>query len=103
VVRPPYREAEIREHLDRFDRAFRLTEADRVILRRAGSAVRGGPDGQPVLTPEAATEAIRDSSAGRVVTLAELHDSESAYAATIPNPAPHCIATPCAVHTASPA
>jgi len=103
VVRPPYREAEIREHLDRFDVAFSLTEPDRVLLRRAGSAVRGGSDGQPVLTREDARAAIQDSSAGRVVPLEELHDSESVYAAAIPNPAPHCIATPCAVHTASPA
>jgi RNA polymerase sigma factor (sigma-70 family) len=103
VVRPPYRQAEIREHLDRFDMAFSLTEADRVLLRRAGSAVRKGPDGQPVLTREDARAAIQDSSAGRVVPLEELHDSESVYAAAIPNPAPHCIETPCAVHTASPA
>jgi len=102
LVRPPYREAEIREHLDRFDMAFSLAAAHRILLRRAGSAVRRDSDGQPALTPGDAREAIQDSSVGRVVTLAELHDSESVYAAAIPNPAPHCIEAPCAVHTASP-
>ena len=99
LVRPPYRQAQIREHLDLFDKASGLTAADRILLRRAGARVRGGPDGQPTLTPEDARAAIQDSSA-RLVTLVELHDSESAYANAIHNPHPHCILTPCAVHTA---
>jgi RNA polymerase sigma factor (sigma-70 family) len=102
IVRPPHHEAEIRSHLDLVDLAASLTAEDRVLLRRAGDAVRLDPLYQPVLSPKDATAAIQDREAGRVIELHELHDAESRYAAAIPNPTPHCIESPCAVHTASP-
>jgi RNA polymerase sigma factor (sigma-70 family) len=99
IVRAPYREAEIRSHLDLVDLATGLTAADRALLRRAGGAVRRDRQGRPVLLPADAEAAIQTREAGRVVTLRELHDAESRYAAAIPNPTPHCIESPCGIHT----
>jgi RNA polymerase sigma factor (sigma-70 family) len=101
LVRTPYLEADIRSHLDLFDLATCLNELDRELLRRAGGAVRRDFDRRPVLRRRDAETAIQTRQANRVVTLDELHDSESRYAAAIPNRTPHCIATPCTVHTAS--
>ena len=50
--------------------------------------------------PEKAAVAIQDTEAGREVTLRELHEAESKYAAALPNPTPHCIESPCVIHTA---
>lgn len=97
LVRPPRREAEVRAHLDLFDLSIGLTATDRELLRRAGAAVSRGPLGRPVLRPEDATAAIR----GLLASLDELHEAETRYAAAIPNPAPDCIAAPCALHTAA--
>ena len=97
LVRAPQREAEIRSHLELLDLAAALTAADRALLRRAGGAVRRDPLGQPYLFPKDAEQAI----AARPASLRELHGAESKYAAAIPNPTPHCIESPCAVHTAS--
>lgn len=100
IVRPPHREAEIRSHLDLVDLAASLTTADRALLRLVGGAVRLDPLYVPVLLPEDAEAAIK-SGASRVITLHELHEAESRYAAAIPNPSPRCIESPCAAHTAS--
>jgi len=97
LVRQPHREAEIRSHLDLFDLATGLTTRDRDLLREAGGAVHRDSLGLPVLEVDAAEAAIRALLAG----LDELHEAESRYAAAIPNPAPHCIAAPCALHTAA--
>ena len=97
LVRAPQREAEIRSHLELLDLAAALTAADRALLRRAGGAVRRDPLGQLYLLPKDAEQAI----AARPASLRELHGAESKYAAAIPNPPPHCIESPCAVHTAS--
>jgi DNA-directed RNA polymerase specialized sigma24 family protein len=97
LVRPPWRQAEIRAHLDLFDLSIGLTATDRELLRQAGMAVSRGPLGRPVLRPEAAEAAIHGLLAG----LGELHEAETRYAAAIPNPAPDCIAAPCALHTAA--
>jgi len=101
IVKAPVREAEIRSHLDLFEMAAGLTAADRVLLLDAGSAVQLDPLGQPYLLPKDAEAAIQARTGGQVVTLRELHDAESKYAAAIPNPSPHCIESPCALHTAS--
>jgi RNA polymerase sigma factor (sigma-70 family) len=101
LVRAPQREAEIRSHLELLDLAAALTAADRALLRRAGGAVRRGPLGQPNLLPKDAEQAISARPAGRSASLRELHGAESKYAAAIPNPTPHCIESPCAVHAAS--
>jgi RNA polymerase sigma factor (sigma-70 family) len=97
LVRQPHREAEIRSHLDLFDLATGLTTRDRDLLREAGGAVHRDSLGLPVLEADAAEAAIRALLAG----VDELHEAESRYAAAIPNPAPHCIAAPCALHTAA--
>jgi RNA polymerase sigma factor (sigma-70 family) len=101
IVRAPHREAEIRMHLDLVDLAAGLSAEDRALLRRAGGAVRLDHLGRPELLPKDAEAAIQTSDAGRYITLYELHDAESRYAAAIPNPTPHCIESPCDVHTAS--
>jgi len=101
LVRAPQREAEIRSHLELLDLAAALTAADRALLRRAGGAVRRDPLGQPYLLPKDAEQAIAARPADRSASLRELHGAESKYAAAIPNPCPHCIESPCAVHTAS--
>ena len=101
LVRAPHREAEIRAHLELLDLAASLTAADRALLRRAGGAVRRDPLSQPYLLPKDAEQAIAGRPAGRSASLHELHGAESKYAAAIPNPTPHCIESPCAVHTAS--
>jgi RNA polymerase sigma factor (sigma-70 family) len=96
LVRPPHRGAQIRAHLDLADAATELTEGHRHLLRTAGVAVRRDHEDRPVLHPKDAQAAIRaDSNA----TLDDLHEAETRYAAAIPNPTPHCIQTPCAVHT----
>jgi RNA polymerase sigma factor (sigma-70 family) len=100
LVRTPHQEAEIRSHLDLFDLTLSLTAEHRELLSRAGGAVRRDSAGLPVLYPEDAEAAIQPRRGGRAVTLGELHDAESRYAAAIPNPAPRCVATPCAQHTA---
>ncbi len=97
LVRAPHREAAIRSHLELLDLAAALTGTDRTLLRRAGGAVRRDPLGQPYLLPKDAEQAI----AGRSASLRDLHSAEATYAAAIPNPTPHCIESPCAVHTAS--
>ena len=51
-----------------------------------------------MLHPKDAEAAIQADSNS---TLDDLHEAESRYAAAIPNPTPHCIGTPCAVHTPS--
>ena len=102
TVRPPHRAAVIREHLDIFDLdPGPLKDADRKLLRRAGSAVSAGPDGEVVLCREDAKAAIEDPKTGPVADLEELHDAESVYAAAIGNPAPRCIARPCSRHKTS--
>jgi RNA polymerase sigma factor (sigma-70 family) len=101
IVKAPIREAEIRSHLDLFEVATSLTAADRVLLLDAGSVVQLDPLGQPYLLPKDAEAAIQARAGGHVATLRELHDAESKYAAAIPNPSPHCIESPCALHTAS--
>ena len=101
LVRAPQRETEIRSHLELLALAAALTAADRALLRRAGGAVRRDPLGQPYLLPKDAEQAIAGRPAGRSASLHELHGAESKYAAAIPNPTPHCIESPCAVHTAS--
>jgi DNA-directed RNA polymerase specialized sigma24 family protein len=102
TVRPPYRAAAIREHLDIFDLdPGPLKDADRKLLRRAGSAVSAGPDGEIELRCEDAKAAIQDPRTGPVASLEELHDAESVYAVAIGNPAPRCIARPCSRHKAS--
>lgn len=96
LVRHPHRAAQIRSHLDLADAATELTEGHRRLLRTAGLAVRQDHEDRPVLHPKDALAAIQaDSSA----TLDDLHQAETRYAAAIPNPTPHCIQTPCAVHT----
>lgn len=100
LVRPPHREAEIRTHLDLLEMASGVTAEDRALLRLAGGAVRLDPLYVPVLLPEDAEAAIK-SKASRVITLHELHETESRYAAAIPNPTPRCIESPCAAHSAS--
>ena len=97
LVRAPQREAEIRSHLELLDLAAALTAADRALLRRAGGAVRRDLAGEPRLLPKDAEQAI----AGRPASLGDLHGAESRYAAAIPNPSPHCIESPCAMHAAS--
>jgi hypothetical protein len=98
-VEPPYAEAKIRGHLDIFElEPGPLKDADRQLLRRAGSAVSRGPDGQVVLLRQDAQAAIEDPKTGPVSTLDELHTAETIYATAIGNPAPHCIAAPCALH-----
>lgn len=97
LVRPPRRQAEIRAHLDLFDESIDLTATDRELLRQAGMAVSRGPLGRPVLRPDNAAAAIQGLLAG----LGELHEAETRYAAAIPNPAPDCVAAPCALHTAA--
>jgi RNA polymerase sigma factor (sigma-70 family) len=97
LVRQPHRETEIRSHLDLFDLATGLTTRDRDLLRQAGGAVHRDSLGRPVLEVDAAEAAIR----ALLASLDELHEAESRYAAAIPNPAPHCIAAPCALHTAA--
>ena len=101
LVKAPQREAEIRSHLELLDLAAALTAADRALLRHAGGAVRRDPLGQPYLLPKDAEQAIQARPAGRVASLRDLHGAESRYAAAIPNRTPHCIESPCAVHTAS--
>jgi DNA-directed RNA polymerase specialized sigma24 family protein len=102
TVRPPYRAAVIHEHLDIFDLdPGPLKDADRKLLRRAGSAVSAGPDREVVLRREDAKAAIEDPRTGPAANLEELHDAESVYAVAIGNPAPHCIARPCSCHKAS--
>src|ERR1700721_3137744 len=101
LVRAPQREAEIRSHLELLDLAAALTAADRALLRRAGGAVRRDPLGQPYLLPKDAEQAIAARPGGRSASLRDLPGAESRYAAAIPNPTPHCIESPCAVHTAS--
>jgi RNA polymerase sigma factor (sigma-70 family) len=102
LVRPPHREAEIGSHLELLDLASALTSADRALLRHAGGAVRRDPHGQPYLLPKDAEQAISARPGGRAASLRDLHGAESKYAAALPNPAPHCIESPCAAHTASP-
>lgn len=97
LVRQPHREAEIRSHLDLFDLATGLTTRDRDLLRQAGGAVHRDSLGLPVLEVDAAEAAIQ----ALLASLDELHEAESRYAAAIPNPAPNCIAAPCALHTAT--
>jgi RNA polymerase sigma factor (sigma-70 family) len=99
IVRPPRRAAEIRSHLDLVDLASELTGEDRAMLWRAGRAVQLDHDGLPELLPKDAEAAIQTDEAGHHVTLHELHDAESKYAAAIPNPTPHCIETPCDMHS----
>jgi RNA polymerase sigma factor (sigma-70 family) len=101
LVRAPQREADIRSHLELLDLTAALTAADRMLLRRAGGAVRRDPLGQPYLVPKDAEQAITARAADRSASLRELHGAESKYAAAIPNPTPHCIESPCAAHTAS--
>ena len=101
LVKAPQREAEIRSHLELLNLAAALTAADRALLRHAGGAVRRDPLGQPYLLPKDAEQAIQARPAGRVASLRDLHGAESRYAAAIPNRTPHCIESPCAVHTAS--
>jgi RNA polymerase sigma factor (sigma-70 family) len=102
TVRPPYRVAMIRVHLDIFDLdPGPLKDADRKLLRRAGSAVSSGPDGEVVLRREHAKAAIEDPRTGPVATFEELHDAESVYAVAIGNPTPQCIASPCSRHKTS--
>lgn len=96
LVRPPHRAAEIRAHLDLADVATELTDAHRRLLRAAGRAVQRDHEGRPVLHPKDAQAAIQAEPSS---TLDDLHEAETRYAAAIPNPAPHCIRTPCAVHT----
>jgi DNA-directed RNA polymerase specialized sigma24 family protein len=99
TVRPPYRAAVILEHLDIFDLdPGPLKDADRKLLRRAGSVVSRGPDGEVVLRREDAKAAMENPKPGPVASLEELHDAESMYASAIGNPAPRCIATPCSRH-----
>ena len=100
LVKAPQREAEIRSHLELLDLAAALTAAERGLLRHAGGAVRHDPLGQPYLLPKDAERAIQ-GRAGRSASLHDLHGAESTYAAAIPNRTPHCIESPCAVHTAS--
>ncbi|HJY94732.1 MAG TPA: hypothetical protein VJ371_07235, partial [Streptosporangiaceae bacterium] len=66
-----------------------------------GGAVRRDSLGLPYLLPKDAEQAIQARPDGRSASLRELHGAESKYAAVIPNPTPHCIESPCAVHTAS--
>lgn len=101
TVRPHYRQAAIRSHLQLLDLAIRLTARDRDLLRHAGAAVRRDVLGQPVLLPKDAEEAIRALPGDPPPTLHDLHDAESTYASAIPNPAPRCIESPCALHAAS--
>jgi RNA polymerase sigma factor (sigma-70 family) len=101
LVRAPQREAEIRSHLELLDLAAALSAADRALLRHAGAAVRRDPTGQPYLLRKDAEQAIAARPGDRSASLSDLHGAESAYAAAIPNPTPHCIESPCAVHTAS--
>jgi RNA polymerase sigma factor (sigma-70 family) len=101
LVKAPQREAEIRSHLELLDLAAALTGADRALLRHAGGAARRDPLGQPYLLPKDAERAIQARSGGRSASLRDLHGAESKYAAAIPNRTPHCIESPCAVHTAS--
>lgn len=99
TVRPPYPAPAIREHIDIFDLdPGPLKDADRKLLRRAGSVVTMPQDGDVVLRREDAKTAIEDPKTGPVASLDELHDAESVYAAAIGNPAPHCIASPCGRH-----
>jgi RNA polymerase sigma-70 factor, ECF subfamily len=100
LVRPPHREAAIRSHLGLAQLATGLTADDRILLWRAGSAVRMDHDWRPELRPKDARAAI-EKLPRRTATLDDLHQSESAYAAAIPNPTPRCIANPCALHTAA--
>ena len=100
IVRFPHRETEIRAHLDLVELAASLTAQDRALLRDAGGAVRLDRLDLPVLLPEDASAAIQDPKSGREVTLHELHEAESKYAAAIPNPTPHCIQSPCPIHAA---
>jgi len=102
IVRPPHREAEIRAHLDLLDLAGSLTTQDRKLLRQAGGAIQRDSLDQVVLFSDDAEAAIQPRNADRVVTLQELHDAETRYAAAIPNPTPDCIDSPCQLHTASP-
>ena len=102
IVRPPHREAEIRSHLDLLDLADSLTTQDRKLLRQAGGAIRRDSLDQVVLFSDDAEAAIQPRNADRVVPLQELHDAETRYSAAIPNPTPHCIDSPCQLHTASP-
>ena len=97
TVRPPYREKAISEHLEIFDlNPGPLKDADRKLLRSAGSAVTAGPDGEVVvLRREDAQAAIKPAD------LSELHDAESVYAGALGNPTPHCIARPCSRHKPS--
>jgi DNA-directed RNA polymerase specialized sigma24 family protein len=102
TVRPPYRTAVIREHLDIFGLdPGPVKDADRKLLRRAGGAVTAGQDGDVRLRPEDAEAAIENPKTGPVATLDDLHDAESVYAAAIGNPAPRCTASPCGRHKAS--
>jgi hypothetical protein len=101
VVRTRYRVAVICSHLQLFDLAVSLTQKDRELLRHAGAEVRLDALGQPVLLPKDAEVAIHALAYEPEPTLHDLHDAESAYARAIPNPIPHCIESPCAVHTAS--
>jgi RNA polymerase sigma factor (sigma-70 family) len=102
TVRPPYPAAAIRDHLDIFDLdPGPLKDADRKLLRRAGSVVLRGPDGEVVLRREDAKAAIENPRTGPVASLEELHDAESVYAVAIDNPAPRCIARPCSLHETS--
>lgn len=102
TVRPPHRVAVIREHLDIFDLdPGPLKDADRKLLRRAGSAVSSGPDREVVLRREDAKAAIENPKTGPGASLEELHDAESVYAVAIGNPAPRCIAMPCSRHKTS--
>jgi RNA polymerase sigma factor (sigma-70 family) len=101
TVRTPYPEAVIRSHLELLDLAVRLTPRDRELLRSAGAVVQRDVLGQPVLLPKDAETAIQALPGDPRPTLHDLHDAESTYASAIPNPAPHCIESPCAVHTAS--
>jgi hypothetical protein len=101
TVRAPYRETAIRSHLELLDLAVRLTARDRELLRFAGAVVRRDVLGQPVLLPKDAEAAIQALPGDLKPALHDLHGAESTYASAIPNPAPRCIESPCAVHMAS--
>lgn len=102
TVRPPYRAAVIREHVDIFDLdPGPLKDADRKLLRRAGRAVSLRPGGDVVLCREDALAAIEDPKTGPAASLEELHYAESVYAVAIGNPAPRCTARPCSRHRTS--